>query len=139
MAKIGRNVICPLCNSGEKYKYCHGRIQKKEQYKNKSSLFERSSNASLVVKQSSSGSQSTGITISNVSITKNGVKSILLDEELSVSVDSVDGEKTQESQALLIFPQQEEALGEIRISGNASISNNFEHYSICIAATCKKK
>src|SRR5579871_3411024 len=24
MSKIGRNQICPFCNSGRKYKHCHG-------------------------------------------------------------------------------------------------------------------
>jgi hypothetical protein len=139
MAKIGRNEICPLCNSGEKYKKCHLRMQEKEQYENRSSLFERFSNAPIYVRVSSSEGQPVEMTVSNMSVTKNGVKNNLLKEELSVSIGSVNGEKTQESLASLNITQQEEALGEIRTSGNASISNNSGHYSMFIAAISKKK
>lgn len=141
MAKIGRNDICPLCSSGKKYKHCHLMMQEKEQakHKNEPSWFERVSNAPFFVRISSSDGQPAGMTISSASITKNGVKTILLDEELTVSVGSVNGEKTQESLALLSIPQHEAMLGEIRTSGNACISNNSEHHSICIAATCIKK
>lgn len=70
--------------------------------------------------------------VSDVKITIDGVERTLIDEELTISTNTVklDGEEIQESSAKVIVPVQPDREPRIHLQGNASVSNLTSKHSI---------
>ena len=88
-------------------------------------LFQRllAGELSFFARVSSAAGANSGIVVSDVSITRYGKKTVLLDEEITISTNSVAGDKTESSVAAISIPVDGTSHGSIWLSGNASVSN----------------
>lgn len=126
MKKIGRNHPCH-CGSNKKYKKCclsrNHTIPK--------TLFQKIKDGDLpfCARVISHDGQASSMKISNVKVVQNGVEKIILNDEITLSTNSIKGD-TFPSSATLTVPIKKEQKPEIKIIGNASVVNVSEHYQI---------
>ncbi len=131
--KVGRNALCP-CGSKRKYKQCC--IGKNSL----SSVFNKFENGELPFRAEiiSSNGQSSSMKVYNASIIKDGVKQILFDDEITLSVNDIKDDVTEKASAMISIPTERSLLPEILTLGNATVSNQTSKYLLEII-DCKKK
>lgn len=142
-----RNKLC-FCGSGKQIKKCcltekqqliKQDLDKQKEHKDWVSWNERVfSKGSFFAEIQSTNGISRSMKVCNASITKNGVTTTLFEDEITLSVNSVTGDKIGESSAIFIVPQDNNKSAKIKISGNASVVNKKEHYNINIINNKKK-
>ena len=82
--------------------------------------------------------KSSSIHVSNAKTIIDGVETILFDDEITLSTNSVDGDNTNEASASLSIPVNDKTKPEIKIKGNACVTNNKDAYAIGIKDDKKK-
>lgn len=134
MKKIGRNEKCS-CGSDKKYKYCC--IVKNESVK---SLFQKIKDGELPFYSRiiSKDGESSSMEISSASVTINGETKILIDEKITLSTNTVNGDKTDDSVSLIKIPIIDSSKGIIETIGNAQIVNDQGYLDIEINSTNNK-
>lgn len=73
---------------------------------------------------------SSSMKVSNARITKDGIETTLLDEEITLSTNTTDGDKTSGASARLSIPVNRQFKPEILTKGNASVTNTTSVYDI---------
>lgn len=137
-----RNKLC-YCGSGKKIKQCcltekqkliKQDLDKQKEHQDWESWCERVSKGSFFaeIRSTDGDLESSSMKVMSSSIINNGVKTTLFDDEITLSVNSVNDYKTGESSAIFIVPQDNKKSAKIKISGNASVINNKEYYNINI-------
>jgi SEC-C motif len=123
------------CGSGKKYKRC---CRSKDQ--GLRSLHQRllAGELPFTARISSTGGESSQFTVSHVSVTRGGVRTVLLEEEIAVSTNAVAGDKTANSAAVISIPVDGDSRGSIRTSGNASVSNGGSVVELALRGGAKK-
>ena len=113
------NSPCP-CGSRKKYKRC---CRSKDQ--GRQNLHQRilAGEVPFFVRTSSTEGTSSQLTVSDVSVTRDGVETVLVDKEITVATNSVGGDKTERAAASMSIPVDGISLGSIQVSGNATVSN----------------
>jgi hypothetical protein len=132
--KTGRNEPCD-CGSGKKYKKCC-LVNPKPQ----KSLYEKlmTEDTHAFARIISKDGESSSMEISHTSVTKNGVTTILQDEVISLSTNTIQGDNTEEASAMLSIPIDLKSSSKILTSGNATVLNGQEHFVIQIIDNQKK-
>jgi hypothetical protein len=136
--KVGNNEKCP-CGSGLKYKKCckiksttKTESVPKWTQSERDEWFRNISNAPFYSRIYSENGESSSITVSSASVTRNGITTELFNDEITLSTNQVEGEKTDKSYAIMSVPQTNETKPEFSIGGNANIKNNNDPYLITI-------
>jgi len=123
------------CGSGKKYKRCcRSKDQGWENFQKKLHAGEIPFSARV---SSTSGAESQ-IVISDVSVVQGGVETVLLNEEMTISTNSVTGDKTERSAAFISIPIDGMSHGSIATSGNATVSNGDVSAKLSLYANKKK-
>jgi len=78
----------------------------------------------------SENGETTSMTINSASITKEGITTNILDDEITLSVNQTDGDNLSKSSAILTVPQNDKTKSEIRTTGNANVKNSEKYYKI---------
>ncbi len=132
--KTNKNYFCP-CGSGKKYKNCC--YTKDFGF---STLRQKLMNDELPFFASitSSNSQSSSFKLQNAKVVKNGIEKTVFDDEITLSTNTTNGDKTENSSASLVIPIKPNLESKINISGNATVRNNMEPYKIEIRDNPKK-
>lgn len=138
MAKIGRNHPCH-CGNGKKYKNCHLILeeQKESAQRNWASWTKKIQPFARI---SSSGSEPSSFTIERKATIEDGIQTVHLDKEVTLSVNTIKEEgsiEERDSMALITFPKGKRETGEIVVKGNASISNDSKPCAIDILCNDK--
>ncbi len=144
--KFNRNDKCP-CGSGLKYKKCclnkdsvagHNSTQLSNKVQLNNEWFEKVSKLPAIAMVISEKGASSSLNIKSVSVTRGEVTTELLNDEIIISTNQAEGDKTENSFAIISIPQNHESKPEIRLSGNANIMNNNKPYAIAIINNAKK-
>jgi hypothetical protein len=129
MQKIGRNDKC-YCKSGKKYKNCcitkDKELENTALIKSEKSLHEKMRDGELPFfsRIISTDGHVSSIQISEVSVSANGQTKKILDDQITLSTNSVKGDKTTESAASIVIPIIDSTKGKIETIGNAQVVNN---------------
>jgi SEC-C motif len=123
------------CGSGKKFKRCC-----RAKAEGMAGLFEKISSGKIpfTAKFMSSGGEPGSIEIGPWSVTKNGRKTVLLHETLTLSTNTAHGDKTAPSLASISIPIDGCSAGSITTIGNASVSNIQNSPPIALAGGAKK-
>jgi hypothetical protein len=142
MKKLGRNDKCS-CGSGKKYKHCC--LKKDEPTmtnypKTSKSLYDKIVDGELPFTSRiiSKDGETSSMVISKASVTINGQTKTLIDEEITLSTNTVSGDKTEESLTLISIPITDLSKGTIKTIGNAQVLNSQEYLDIEINSTNNK-
>jgi hypothetical protein len=142
MKKLGRNDKCS-CESGKKYKHCC--LMKDEPTmanypKPSKSLYDKFVDGELPFTSRiiSKDGETSSMVISKASVTINGQTKTLIDEEITLSTNTVSGDKTEESVTLISIPITDLSKGTIKTIGNAQVLNSQEYLDIEINSTNNK-
>jgi hypothetical protein len=127
--KNGRNDPCE-CGSGKKYKKCCMLAVK-------SSDIDKPKNLQAFASIDSTGDSSASMEIFRTSMTKDGITEVLLDEKMTLSTNTIPGDKTNDASALLSLPYNGHTKPEIRTFGNSSVTNDKLPFDIGIANNSK--
>lgn len=79
---------------------------------------------------SSSNGQPASMKVSQASIVRDGVETVLFQDEITLSVNSISGDNTQETTAVFSVPTNPLQKPELRTTGNATITNQSERYAV---------
>jgi len=74
--------------------------------------------------------EASSMVISEASVTINGRTKILIDEDITLSTNTVSGDKTEESVTLISIPITDSSKDTIKTTGNAQVLNNQEYLDI---------
>lgn len=134
MKKIGRNDKCS-CGSGIKYKNCC--LEKNKPTKGifpnpGKSLYDKIANGELPFNSRiiSKEGETSSMDISYSSITIGGQTKVLIDENITLSTNTVGGDKSEISAASIKIPIIDTSKGTIETTGNAQVLNNQRHLDI---------
>lgn len=134
MKKLGRNEKCD-CESGKKYKNCC--LKNNEPTKGffpkiEKGLYDKIVDGELPFfsRIISENGEVSSMEISNASVTINGETKILIDENITLSTNTVSGDKTKKSVALIKIPVIDTSKGTIETLGNAQVVNEQNHLDI---------
>ena len=119
---------CP-CGSGKQYKHCHREQDRALEHLGKKHVLGQLPFGVGIISKSG---ESTSMNVSMASITRDGQTTIILDEKITLSVNSTKGDKTPNSSALLSIPADGFSPGKIITIGNASVSNNSSFSEIAL-------
>ena len=123
--KTGRNDLCH-CGSGKKYKNCCWKHDNVRVLDGDQALFQKIANGEIPYKAeiSSSSDNPLSMQISNVRVVKDGIEHILLDDEIELSINTVDGKKMNNSSASFTIPVNTKSTSQIHTTGNARVCNS---------------
>lgn len=76
--------------------------------------------------------------VHHAAVTRDGLTTVLLDEKVTLSTNSISGDKTDNSFASISIPADGVSPGIIRTVGNASVSNDAIPTKILLASAAKK-
>lgn len=125
------NMPCP-CGSGRKYKAC---CRTKD--RSWRDFVERMSSGKIPFRaeiRSESGAASS-MEVHRASIVRDGIETVLLDDKIILSTNSVRGETTPSSVALISIPTDGLSHGTISLVGNASATNSSEPREIYLSGS----
>jgi hypothetical protein len=113
------NLQCP-CGRGLSYKRCC-----RDKGARPLSRYEKAMAGMLrpTVRIRSSGSESVGITVERIAVTRNGITTVHLDEPISLNTNAALGDKTEETVAVLTFPSDLTTSAKNHTLGNATVSS----------------
>jgi len=136
MKKNGRNDNC-RCESGKKYKYCcliYDEKTKVSYSKPGKSLYDKIVDGELpfYARIISQDGETSSMEISNASIIINGQTKTLIDEKITLSTNTTNGDRTKVSAASIQIPIIDSSKGEIKTLGNAQILNEQGYMNIDI-------
>lgn len=103
-------------------------------------LFEKLSSGQLPFRAEiiSQSGEVSSMEVHHASITQDGRTTVLLDEKVTLSTNSTQGDKTTTSSASISIPSDGLSSGAIRTVGNASVSNIARPQTIALAGGVKK-
>jgi hypothetical protein len=144
-----RNKLCH-CGSGKKIKKCcltesqniinknidTQKVHKEQQEWNQ--WCEKISELPFRAEIRSTNGASLSMRVTNASVTKDGIKKKLFEDDITLSVNSTNGDTLEESYAIFSVPQNNKKSSEIKLGGNACVENKKEHYSISLYGDKKK-
>ncbi len=135
--KIARNAPCP-CGSHRKYKKCC--MSKNEMGNELNSLFDKIYKGDIPFRAeiTSTNGQSSSMKVYNASIIRDGVKQVLFDDEITLSVNDIKNDVTEKASAMISIPTVRSLKPEILTLGNANVSNQTSQYLLEFF-DCKKK
>ncbi|WP_221932055.1 YecA family protein [Flavobacterium restrictum] len=142
MKKLGRNDKCG-CGSGKKYKYCCLKSDvptMTNSSKSSKSLYDKIVEGEIPFTSRiiSKEEEPFSMVISKASVTINGITKTLIDEEITLSTNTVSGDKTEESATLISIPTSDSSKGTIKTFGNAQVLNGQEYLDIEINTSNNK-
>jgi hypothetical protein len=95
-------------------------------------------NLAFFSKVTSSSGSAAGVKISNASIIIDGEETVLIDDDINLQTNSIDGDNTNRSSAELRVPFDSKQKPEIKTQGNATVKNGDISYYIEISGNPKK-
>jgi hypothetical protein len=134
--KVGNNEKCP-CGSGLKYKKCC-KFNEKQQKATQTPQSEwndwitKVSNLPFRAEIRTENGASGSMMVNSASVTKDGAVQELFNDQITLSINQGEGDKMENSYAIISIPQDKKAKPEIQIVGNAYVKNTTEPYNIAI-------
>jgi len=104
------------------------------------SLFDKLKNGELPFRAevTTKNGEISSMVVSDAKVIIDGVETTLLDDEITISSNSADGDKTNHSSASISIPVKNSEAPEIKTEGNASVTNTTSNYHIEIKDNPKK-
>jgi hypothetical protein len=128
MSKLGRNAPCK-CGSGKKYKKCClNSFASRKNLGNKLITGDMNVFARVI----SSDGEASSFEIAKMSITKDGVETVLIDEEINLRTNSIPEDTTSNSVAIISIPVNDNSKGNVTTIGNAEVSNKQKNKELRI-------
>lgn len=121
--KVGRNDKCP-CGSGKKYKKCCLGVVDSPLGRHQLSKKISSRELPFRAESISSNGAASSMKVLNAKVIQDGLETVLFDDEITLSTNTIDGDKTQDSSARIIIPTNDHSPPEISTTGNASVVNS---------------
>lgn len=137
--KIGRNAPCP-CGSGKKYKRCCGGKDYHVVSNRFTNLQRMLMNGELPFRAEtvSESGDPASIKVNNAKIVTDGVETVLFKDEIALSTNSAEGDRTKKSAAAFVLPVRSKKNPEILLNGNATVTNEQPYIAIAIKDSKKQ-